>query len=146
MEKMYQVLFAGVEAKRDLILEAERYIWKNPEPGFREWKTHAYLKKLYEDLGYELVEMGNIPGFYTDVDTGIPGPKIAIFGEMDSLIVPSHPECDPETGAVHACAHNCQSAALYGIAAALKAPGALEGLCGSIRLIAVPAVLLMQLS
>ncbi len=139
MKEQFQVLFDAVEQNKEMILAAERHIWKNPETGFKEWKTHAYLKEKYEALGYELVEAGNIPGFYTDIDTGIPGPKIAIFGEMDSLIVSTHPERDPETGAVHACGHNCQSAALLGIAAALKAPGALDGLCGSIRLIAVPA-------
>ena len=135
----YERLYQAVEKHKDMILEAERQIWKNPEPGYREWKTHAYLKEKYEALGYKLVEAGNIPGFYTDVDTGRPGPFIAVFGEMDSLIIPSHPESDPETGAVHACGHNCQSAALLGLAAGLKEPGALDGLCGKIRLIAVPA-------
>ncbi|MBO5778498.1 MAG: amidohydrolase [Clostridia bacterium] len=135
----YERLYQAVEKHKDMILEAERHIWKNPEPGYREWKTHAYLKEKYEALGYKLVEAGNIPGFYTDVDTGRPGPFVAVFGEMDSLIIPSHPESDPETGAVHACGHNCQSAALLGLAAGLKEPGALDGLCGKIRLIAVPA-------
>lgn len=129
----------AVENHKELILAAERHIWKNPEPGYREWKTHAYLKEKYEQLGYTLHEMGNIPGFYTEADTGRPGPCIGIFGEMDSLIIPTHPDCDPQTGAVHACGHHCQSAALLGIAAALKAPGALDGLCGKVRLIAVPA-------
>ena len=135
----YERLYQAVEKHKDMILEAERHIWKNPEPGYREWKTHAYLKEKYEALGYKLGEAGNIPGFYTDVDTGRPGPFVAVFGEMDSLIIPSHPESDPETGAVHACGHNCQSAALLGLAAGLKEPGALDGLCGKIRLIAVPA-------
>ncbi len=135
LEKLYQ----AVEKHKDMILETERHLWKNPEPGYREWKTHAYLKEKYEAFGYKLMEAGNIPGFYTDVDTGKPGPFIAVFGEMDSLIIPSHPECDPETGAVHACGHHCQSAALLGLAAALKEPGVLDGLCGKIRLIAVPA-------
>lgn len=139
MDKMYEILFDRIEQNRQLILDAERYIWENPEPGYREWKTHAYLKKLYEDLGYTLHEAGNIPGFYTDIDTGRPGPTIAIFGELDSLIIPTHPECDPETGAVHACGHHCQSAALLGVAIAFKAPHALDDLCGKIRLIAVPA-------
>ncbi len=139
MANQFQHLYDAVEKHRQMILDAERHIWNNPETGYREWKTHRYLKKLYEDLGYQVREAGNIPGFFADVETGKPGPKIAVFGELDSLIVPTHPECDKETGAVHACAHNCQSAALLGIAAALKEPGALEGLCGSIRLIAVPA-------
>jgi len=139
MKQSLDTILQAVEAYQDTILAAERHIWKNPETGFREWKTHAYLKAKYEELGYAVTEAGNIPGFWTDVDTGRPGPRIAVFGEMDSLIVPTHPECDPETGAVHACGHHCQSAAMLGVAAALKAPGALDGLSGSIRLIAVPA-------
>ncbi len=139
MKKSLDAVLQAVEACQDTILAAERYIWKNPEPGYREWKTHAYLKAKYEELGYTVTEAGNIPGFWTDFDTGLPGPRIAVFGEMDSLIVPTHPECAPETGAVHACGHHCQSAALLGVAAALKTSGVTDGLAGSIRLIAVPA-------
>ena len=127
-------ILEAIENSRDTVLEAERWIWKNPETGYREWKTHRYLKEQYEKLGYVLKEFGNIPGFCTDLDTGRPGPCLAVFGELDSLIVPTHPECDPETGAVHACGHNCQSAGLLGLAIGLKAPGALDGLSGKNRL------------
>ena len=143
--KDYTAIWEAIEKGKDRILAAERHIWKNPETGYREWKTHRYLKGLFEELGYELTEFGNIPGFYTDLDSGRPGPCLAFFGEMDSLIVPTHPECDPETGAVHACGHNCQAAGLYGLAIGFKTPGALEGLSGKIRLIAVPAEELIEL-
>ena len=115
----HQIL-AAVEKHRELITNAEAWLWKHPETGFREWKSHEYLKNEFIKLGYSLREAGNIPGFWTDVDTGRPGPTVAVFGEMDSLIVPTHPECDPETGAVHACGHHCQCAALLGVAAGLK--------------------------
>jgi len=128
-----------VEKHSQRILDAFDYIWKNPETGYREWKTHRYLKAQFEELGYTVVEAGNIPGFYADIDTGRPGPTLAIFGEMDGLIIPEHPECDKETGAVHSCGHVLQVAALVGVAAALKEEGALDGLSGKIRLIAVPA-------
>ena len=145
MKQSVDIVLQAVEAYQDTILAAERHIWKHPESGYKEWKTHAYLKGKFEELGYSVTEAGNIPGFWTDVDTGRPGPRIAVFGEMDSLIVPTHPECDPETGAAHACGHHCQSAALLGIAAALKAPGALDALSGAVRLIAVPAEELIEL-
>ena len=136
---MKNKIIAAAEKHKQLILDAERYIWNNPEPGYREWKTHRYLKERYEALGYTLVEAGNIPGFYTDIDTGKEGPTVMILGEMDSLIIPDHPECDKQTGAVHACGHHAQSAALLGVAAILREPGILDGLCGRIRLCAVPA-------
>ena len=136
---MYQKLFDAVEAHKDLILAAEEAIKKTPELGFREWKTHAYLKARFEELGYTVTELGNIPGFYTDVDTGRPGPKVVVFGELDALPCPAHPLADPETGAAHACGHNCQCAALLGLAAALTEEGVLDEMAGSIRLFAVPA-------
>ena len=148
-----------VEKNKSLILEVERHIWENPETGFREWKTHEYLMGVFKSLGLETKTFeripasvaiksakdgkdrvfDKIPGFYVDFDTGRSGPRLAIFAEMDGLLIPTHPECDSRTGAVHACGHHAQCAALVGVAAGLSAPHALDGLSGSIRLIVVPA-------
>lgn len=125
------------------ILEVERYVWQHPESGFKEWNTSTYLAKIFEDAGYSLTYAGDIPGFYTDIDTGKPGPKILIMGELDALVAPTHPEA--WNGCAHACGHNAQCAALVGVALALKEPGALDGLCGSIRLMAVPAEELIEI-
>ena len=138
-------LISLVEKYEKLIYDTADHIWAHPETGYREWKTSAYMEQHFEELGYALTKAGNIPGFYTDLDTGKPGPKIAILGELDSLIVANHPCCDPETHYVHACGHHAQCAVLLGTAAALKEPGALDGLCGSIRFISVPAEELIEL-
>ena len=132
-----------VERHRETILEVERYVWAHPESGFREWNTTKYLARIFEDAGYTLTYAGDIPGFYTDLDTGRPGPRVLILGEMDALVAPTHPEA--VNGCAHACGHNTQCAALIGCALALKEPGALEGLCGSIRLMAVPAEELIEI-
>ena len=139
-----QTYKALVDKHRKTILDAFDYFWKNPETGYREYKTSAYLEKAFENLGYTLVKAGNIPGFYADVDTGRPGPTVAVMGELDALLCPTHPEADPVTGAVHCCGHGAQIAALLGVAAALKEPGALDGLSGRIRLMAVPAEELIE--
>lgn len=140
----YEKLLKSVDKHRKLIYEAERHIWKNPETGYKEWKTSAYMEAEFEKLGYSLIKAGDIPGFYTTIDTGRPGPCILIMGELDSLICADHPEANPETKAVHACGHNAQCAALLGIAAALREDGALEGLSGTIKLCAVPAEELIE--
>ncbi len=145
MTEIVKRLSEAAEKHADMIYEAADYIWKHPETGYREWNTTAYLAERFEAMGYTLVKPGDIPGFYTDIDTGRPGPRVAVMGELDSLIVGNHPDCDKETCAVHACGHNCQSAMLLGVAAALKEPGALDGLCGSVRLISVPAEELIEL-
>lgn len=130
-------LLSCVDQHRQLVFDAERYIWKHPESGYKEWETSRYLAEQFRTLGYELTEAGNIPGFYTDLDTGRPGPKVVVMGELDALVCPGHPEA--VDGVAHACGHNAQCAGLLGLAAALKEPGALDGLSGSIRLMAVPA-------
>lgn len=135
----------AVERYRELILATERYIWHNPECGYKEWKTTEYLKARYEELGYTLNAPSDITGFTTEIDTGREGPTLLILGELDSVICPGHPECDPVTGAVHSCGHNAQSAALLGIAAALTDRSLLEGLSGKIRLCAVPAEELLEI-
>ncbi len=140
-----QLLSNAVEKYEKLILDSERYLWKNPETGFKEVKSSKYIQEVFESFGYELTLAGNIPGFYTTVDTGRPGPTILILGELDSVICPQHPECNPETGAVHACGHHTQGAALIGIAAALKEPGVLDKFCGRIKLCAVPAEELLEI-
>ena len=77
---------AAVDKYRKLILDAEDYIWANPETGYREVKTSKYMEDAFEKLGYELVRAENIPGFYTVLDTGREGPEVLILGELDSLI------------------------------------------------------------
>ena len=145
MEKQIELIDRAVEKHKQLILDAERYIWHNPETGFKEWKANDYLKEKYTSLGYKLTEAGDIPGFYTEIDTGREGPCVLVLGELDSVICPEHPDSDPTTGAVHACGHNAQSAALLGVAAALTEDGILDQLCGRIRLCAVPAEELLEI-
>ena len=135
----------AVEKHRKLILDAERYIWQHPETGYKEFKTSAYLAEQFEKLGYKLTYAEGITGFTTEVDTGREGPTLLIMGELDSIICPSHPESDPETGAVHSCGHNAQCAGLLGVAAALTEEGILDGLSGKIRLCAVPAEELLEI-
>ena len=132
-----------VEKYKSKILEIEQYIWNHPETGFKEWNTTEYLATIFKNAGYDLTYAKNIPGFYTDIDTGRPGPKILIFGEMDALLCPTHPS--QVNGCAHACGHNTHCAALAGIALALKEPDALDGLSGSIRLCAVPAEELIEI-
>ena len=135
----------AVENNKQLILDAERYIWKNPETGYKEVKTSKYMEEQFEKLGYELIKPDNITGFVTVIDTGREGPELLILGELDSIICPAHKDADPVTGAVHACGHNAQCASLLGVAAALKDQKILDKLSGRIRLCAVPAEELLEI-
>lgn len=142
---MKEQILAAVEKHRKLILDTERFVWKHPETGFKEFVTSKYMEDIFESLGYEIERAGDIPGFCAVIDTGRPGPELLILGELDSIICPTHPEADPETGAVHSCGHNAQCAALVGVAAALREDHMLDELSGKIRLCAVPAEELLEI-
>ena len=130
---------ASLEKFKDLMEKAESYIWENPELGFKEEKTNKYMIDAFEKLGYKLDRPTGITGFSTTIDTGREGPTLMILSELDSVLCRTHPNCDKETGAVHACGHNVQCAVMLGIANALKEKGALDGLSGKIKLCVVPA-------
>lgn len=136
-------LHPAVEKHLSAILDMERWLWAHPQTGYREWKAHEYTAAAFEKLGYTLTPARNIPGFYTDIGPA-DGPKILVMGELDSLMCADHPDADPETGYVHACGHHAQVAALYGLAAALKEPGVMDGWAGGVRLCAVPAEELIE--
>ena len=133
-----------VDRHATTVLEAERWLWAHPQTGYTEWQAHAYLTNRFASLGYELTCAGDIPGFYADLDTGRPGPKVCVLGELDALDIPGHPEA--VNGIAHLCGHHGQCAAVLGVACALKEPGALDGLSGSVRLMLVPSEELVQVS
>lgn len=150
MDKKQRIIKAA-EANRQIAFEAERYIWKHPQTGYTEWIANEYLIEQFEALGYKLVRAdqdpkhGKIPGFYTDVDTGRPGPTLCIMGELDALDIANHPES--VNGMCHSCGHNAQAATMLGLAATLKTdPSILDGLSGKIRLMLVPAEEMIQLA
>ena len=139
MRQEYQQISENVKSNKKLMEDCLDYIWTNPELGYKEWKTSYYLEKEFEKLGYSLIKPNDIPGFYAELDTGRPGPTVAIMGELDALRCATHPDADPDTQAVHACGHAIQTTMLLGVAATMKKPGMLEGLCGKIRFMAIPA-------
>ncbi len=143
--EIFEQIKNTVEKNRALILDTLSYINANPETGYKEKKTSAHMEQIFENLCYDIVKAGDIPGFYTVVDTEREGPEILVLGELDALICPKHPNADPETGAVHVCGHSAQCAALVGVAAVLKEKKILEKLCGKIRLCAVPAEELLEI-
>lgn len=143
---IYNSFMEDVDKQYSLMKNALDFLWSNPETGFREWKSSAYLEARYKELGYTLIKPDNIPGFIADYDTGRCGPKILVLAELDSLICKNHESADPVTGAVHSCGHCAQSAALLGVAAALKISGAAKDWCGSVRFCAVPAEELIEIS
>lgn len=132
-------VLAAIDANAGQIIEIGDTIWKNPEPGYREYKTAALAAKIFKSLNLPTQEKLGLTGVRADMTFSSEGPTIAMLGEMDSLILPTHPECDPETGAVHSCGHNASMAGMLGAAIGIAAAGINSELSGKIAFVAVPA-------
>ena len=130
---------AAIDTRSDGLIALSKDIWAHPEPGFRERRTAKVTAKYMREIGLTPRENIAITGVIARVETGRPGPHVAIIGELDSLIVPEHHAADPETGAAHVCGHNIQIGNMLAAAVGLSQPDVLATLSGSISFMAVPA-------
>lgn len=143
MRKPYKEILESIRSEvRKQLPEIEangEWLWNHPETGFKEVETQKYCLEVLKKHGYEATTWSDVTGFTCVYDTGRPGPTVMLMGEMDSLICNSHPDCNPETGAAHACGHAVQSAVCMGAFFALTESGVLENYGGKVILSGVPA-------
>lgn len=138
-QELKSLAMAAIDARSADLIGTAEHILNSPEPGFREQKTSRYVAGKFQEMGIPYQDGIALTGIKAVLDTGRPGPTVAVMGELDSLKVLGHPHADPETSAAHACGHHCQIAMMLGAATGLQASGVLEHLSGRIVLIAVPA-------
>lgn len=138
-EKLKEAICDKIDRGRSETEATASRILQKPELGFKEFATAQLVAEKFESLQIPHRTGLGITGVKGILDTGRPGPTVAILGELDSVIVYDHPHANPETGAAHACGHNAQIAMLLAIAEALHATEAISALSGRIVLFAVPA-------
>jgi amidohydrolase len=112
-------------------------IWKNPELGFKEFRTAKLTEKKYDEMGWTFKKGIAITGSKAYLKGDGSRPSVGIVGELDALHIPIHPSADPITGNIHACGHHSQMAAM--LATGLGLDMVKEHLDGEIVMIAVPA-------
>tara|TARA_B100000029_G_scaffold82033_1_gene72916 strand:+ start:12457 stop:13794 length:1338 start_codon:yes stop_codon:yes gene_type:complete len=130
---------SSIDEQANGLIELSKDIWNHPESGFREHRTAKKTAEYMKLTGLETRENVAMTGVIAKLDTGRPGPHIAIMGELDSLIVPEHRVADTKTGAAHVCGHNIQIGNMLAAAVGLSNPAVLAKLNGSISFMAVPA-------
>ncbi|MFO7942576.1 MAG: amidohydrolase [Bacillota bacterium] len=121
------------------IQEFHRDIWEHPELGYKEHRTAAKVAEFFEDLGLEYKTGLALTGVRAEAHGKSDDVRVAVMGELDAVINLDHPAAVAETGAVHACGHHSQLAAMLGTAVGLSHGGLLDSLGGDVAFIAVPA-------
>lgn len=138
-DELKQKACAAIDARRECIIDIAEKIWRHPELAFNEHHTSELIADFWDQLGLKVQRNLAVTGCRTDICGNTDGPTVALLGEMDALTLPEHPDAAPETGAVHACGHHAQCAAIAGAAIGLVLPEISENLAGKIALLAVPA-------
>ena len=139
-EELKQKACAVIEARRAELIAVSQEILNNPEPGFRETKTSRLVGEKFSELGIQHRNGLALTGVKGRIAGGAgPGPRVALIGELDSLIVNEHPHADAVTGAAHACGHHCQIGMMLGATLGLMQSDVLAQLSGEIVPFAVPA-------
>ncbi|MGQ4807771.1 hypothetical protein NKDENANG_01131 [Candidatus Entotheonellaceae bacterium PAL068K] len=138
-EELKLAVQAEIDRRGEDLIQVAKTILAHPETGFREQQTSQLVAHKFGEFGIPFEANIAITGLKGMLDTGYPGPTVAVMGELDSLKVLGHPYADPETAAAHACGHHCQVAMMLGVGMGLQAAGVLDGLAGRVALLAVPA-------
>ena len=137
---------AAIDKNADKIIALGESIYREPELGYKEFKTSAKIKAALDEIGFEHQDGVAVTGIITPVKGRDHKVNLAIMGELDAVVAPSHPFADPVTGAAHSCGHFAQAASVIGVAYALKESGVMNELDGDITLMHVPAEEFVELA
>ena len=138
-DQLKAAVCAAIDRHGNEIIELGERILHHPETGFNEHKTASLVAERMAALGLMPQTGLALTGVKGRLKGGMPGPRLAIVGELDSLRTSDHPLADHATGAAHSCGHNAQVAGMLGVAMGLQAVQAQDLLAGEIVFFAVPA-------
>ncbi|HET7873942.1 MAG TPA: amidohydrolase [Methylomirabilota bacterium] len=138
-DQLKRAVCEAIDSNAERIIALGEAIRKQPELGFKEFKTARLVEETMRAVG--LAPRGGlaITGVRGEARGRKDGPTFALLGELDGLVVAGHLMADPETGAAHACGHNAQVAAMLGAAIGLAGARAFDHLAGRVVFFAVPA-------
>lgn len=114
---------------QETLVNNRNHLHQNPETGLHLPKTAAYVEEKLKEMGYTPRRIGEC-GLVATV--GKPGGKCFLLrSDMDALPVQEQADVEFKStnGNMHACGHDCHTAALLGAAQLLKAhESELEGM------------------
>ncbi len=139
LDDVKRAVCESIDSQAERITKVGETIRRNPELGFKEFKTARLVEETMREIGLQPKGGLAVTGVRADAKGAKDGPTFALLGELDGLVVAGHPVADPATGAAHACGHNAQVAGLLGAAMGLAGARAFEHLAGRVVFFAVPA-------
>ncbi len=139
VEEMKKLACETIDKHAQELIALTDNIFHEPELGFKEFKTAKKFQDKYDAMGLKHKDGVAITGILAPLEGKQHLAKLAIMGELDSVIVPGHPDADPVTHAAHCCGHHCQAVSVLGVAYGLFESGIYKELDGDVVLMHVPS-------
>lgn len=135
--KIKEELCEIIDNNRNYIINIGDDIYRNPELGFKEYRTSEIASKNLKDIGLDSEENISITGIKSSI--GNAGINIGIIAELDAVPTLGHQFSSKDKGAAHTCAHSNQVAIMLGVMKALKESKLIDTLGGRVTFIGTPA-------
>jgi amidohydrolase len=144
-EDLKKSVCEAIDKRAEELYKIGEEILLHPELGFKEFKTAQLVEERFRSLGLTCQTGLAITGVKAEVPGRASKLHVAIMGELDSILIPSHPFADAQTGAAHGCGHNASITGMVGAGMGLVDSGVMKELDGTVSLMAVPAEELVEL-
>lgn len=128
----------SLEKLQDEMVLLSEEIFKNPELGFKEFKTSKSICDILDkyEISYDNIAL---TGIVATIDSGKEGANLGLLCELDAVPTLNHEFSNKEDNAAHTCGHYAQVGTMLGIFLAIKESNLLEELGGKVTFIATPA-------
>lgn len=120
------------------IIDVGNHIFKNPEIGYKEFKTKETILEFLGDIDITEYKQYAITGMKITIGSGN-GLHIGLLCDMDGLPTINHKYANNIDNSAHSCGHNSQMAIMMGVFKTFALSGALDTFDGKISLITTPA-------
>lgn len=125
------------------VIADRRYLHENPELGFQEFKTAAFVAERLEALGADDIRTGINKTGVTALIRGTadgPGRNVLVRADMDALPITEENDVEYKStvdGVMHACGHDAHTAILLGLGRILADKK--DEFSGTVKLLFQPA-------
>ena len=134
-----QRVFAQIDRERTRISAIGRKIYAHPELGYKEHRTSALMQKTFGELGLFYQSGLAITGVKAAVTGSVPGPMVALLGELDAVASPRPPLCRRALWRGARLRPQRPGSGHAGAAMRLFGSGVMDQLSGRVAFMAVPA-------
>lgn len=140
IQELKKIVCKAIDAEKDEIIKIGNDIFKNPELGYKEFRTSNIVNNKFKELGLDIKKDQAITGVSGVKKGKSSKAKICVVGELDGVIQPKHKYADKDnSGVAHACGHSAQIAVMLGAASGIIKSGVMDYLDGDISFLASPA-------